>query len=259
MAATGVPDEMPDVVSRLRSVPWPSVRSVATVLARPRTYGNLAYLALAFPLGLVYFVVLTVGLSLSLGLALLGVGVVLFLLTLLGVVGLAAAERRLATGLLGVDIDAPDWKVTDREGLLDRTKGLVLDPAVWLGLVFLLSKLFVGTAAFTLLLTLLVPAGVLIATPLYYQTPGVEVGLFLPGEVSRELSLYFPWNELLVGVSFVVRLTSWQVDSLGDALLMSGLGVVVLVLVVNLLNGAAWLCGRWARLLLGSSLVERFG
>jgi len=259
VTAPTLSDEMPDVVSRLRSAPWPSARSVVTVLLRRRTYGNLAYLALAFPLGLVYFVGLTVGLSLSLGLAILGVGVVLFLLTLLGVVPLAVAERRLAAVLLGVDIDAPAWKVTDREGLPDRAMGLVLDPSVWLGLAFLLSKLFVGVAAFTLLLTLLVPAGVLIATPLYYRTPGVEVGVFLPVDVSRELSLYFPWNELLVGVSFVVRLTSWQVDSLGDALLMSGLGVVVLVLVVNLLNAAAWLCGRWARLLLGPSLVERFG
>jgi len=179
--------------------------------------------------------------------------------TLLAVVPLAAAERRLATALLGVDIDPPGWKLADGEALLDRVRALVLDPAVWLGLVFLLSKLFVGVAAFTLLVSLLVPAGVLVATPLYYQTPGVEVGVFLPGAVSRELSIYVPWNELLVGVSFVVRLTSWQVDSLGDALLMSGLGVVVLVAVVNLLNGAAWLCGRWARLLLGSSLAERVG
>lgn len=251
---------MPDVVSRLRSsVPWPSARSVATVLLRPRTYGNLAYLALAFPLGLVYFVALTVALGLGLGLAVLGVGVALVLATLLGTMGLVTAERWLAATLLGADVDAPDWKLAGREGLRDRVTGLVLDPAVWLGLLFLLSKLFVGTAAFTLLVSLLTPTAVLIATPLYYRTPGVEVGVFLPVDVTRELSLYVPWNELLVGVSFVVRLTSWQVDSLGDALLMSGLGVVVLVLVVNLLNAAAWLCGRWARLLLGSALIERLG
>jgi Na+-transporting methylmalonyl-CoA/oxaloacetate decarboxylase gamma subunit len=251
---------MPNVVSRLRSsVPWPSARSVATALLRPRTYGNLAYLALAFPLGLAYFVVLTVGLSVGVGLAVLGVGVVLVLAILVGTMGLVTAERRLAEALLGVEIDAPRWKVADREGLGDRVTGLVLDPAVWLGLVFLLSKLFVGTAAFALLVSLLTPTAVLIATPLYYRTPGVEVGVFLPVDVTRELSLYVPWNELLVGVSFVVRLTSWQVDSLGDALVMSVLGVVVLVLVVNLLNAAAWLCGRWARLLLGPALIERLG
>jgi hypothetical protein len=251
---------MTDTVARLRSsVPRPSLRTVVTAPVRLRTYGNLLYLALAFPLGIGYFVFVAVGLSLSVGLAVLLVGVPLFVAVLLTTVALVTVERRLATVLLGVDIDPPGWRFVASEGAVDRAKALAVDPAVWLGLLFLAAKLVVGVGAFVLLLTLLVPSAVLIATPLYYHTPGVQVGVFLPTEVTRELSLYIPWNELLVGVSFVVRLTSWQVTTLGDALAFAALGVLALVLSLNVLNGVAWLCGRWARLVLGRSLVDRIG
>ncbi|WP_255152490.1 sensor domain-containing protein [Halorarius halobius] len=249
---------MSEVLARLRSsVPRPSLRSVATAPVRPRTYGNLAYLALSFPLGIAYFVVVVVGLSLSVGLAILLVGVALFVGLLATTVGLVTVERRLTGALVGVDIEAPDWKFRDGDDLREQVTGLLLDPAVWLGLVYLATKLAVGIAAFTLLMVLLVPAVVLVATPLFYDQPGVTVGLFLPTDVSRELSLYVPWNELLVGVSFVVRLTSWQVTTLADAVAMSALGVVALVVALNLLNGAAWLCGQWARLLVGGTLTRR--
>jgi hypothetical protein len=249
---------MTDTVARLRSsVPRPSLRTVATAPFRPRTYGNLLYLGLAFPLGIAYVVFLGVGLGLSVGFAILLIGIPLFVVVLLATAALVTVERRLATVLLGIDLDPPDWRFLDREGVVGRVTALVVDPAIWLGLLFLATKLAVGVAGFVLLLALLVPSAVLVATPLYYDTPGVEVGIFLPTDVTRELSLYVPWNELLVGVSFVVRLTSWQVTSLGGALAMSVLGVLALVLSLNVLNGVAWLCGRYVGLVLGRSLVDR--
>ncbi len=242
---------MSDVVAALRSsVPRPTLRSVATAPLRPRTYGNLLYLALAFPLGLVYFVFLAVGLSLSAGLSVLLVGVPLFVAVLFVSVGLVAVERVLATRLLGVDVGTPEWAFREGDGVVDRVRGLVLDLDVWTGVAFLASKLPLGVASFVLLLTLLIPAGVLVATPLFYRTPGARVGLFVGDGITRELSLYVPWDELLVGVSFVVRLTSWEVNTLPEALAFSLLGVVALVLSLNVLNAVAWLSGRWTRLLL---------
>ena len=44
------------------------------VAVRPRTYGALAYLWLGFPLGLAWFVALTVGFALGFGLAILWIG-----------------------------------------------------------------------------------------------------------------------------------------------------------------------------------------
>lgn len=251
---------MSDVVPRIReSVPTPSARTVLTAPARRQTYGNLLYLILSFPLGLGYAVFVSVGLSLSLGLSVLLVGVVLLAAVLLVTMGVVTVERWLARVLLGVDIDQPGWRVAGRDGPLDGAMRLVLDPAVWLGLLFLVTKLAVGVAALVLVTTLLAPTLALVATPLYYDTPGVRVGLFLPSALTRELSLYVPWNELLVGVSFVARVTSWQVTTLADALAMSALGLVTLVLALNVLNAAAWLAGRWTRLLLGASVADRLG
>lgn len=250
---------MSDVVARLRSsVSRPSLRAVATAPVRARTYGNVAYLALAFPLGLAYFVFVVVGLSLSVGFAVLLVGLPLFVAVLLVAVALTGVERALAQALLGVDVESPSWRFLDREGAVERLKALVADRMVWLGLVFLVTKLAVGVAAFTLLVTVLVPVAVLVGTPLYYQTPGADVGLFLDGPITRELSVYVPWNELLVGVSFVVRITSIEVDTAPKALVASGVGLIALVLALNVFNGVAWLCGQWVRLLLdrGSPLAS---
>lgn len=242
---------MSDFVAALRrSVPRPTLRGVLTAPFRRRTYGSLTYLALAFPLGIAYFVGLTVGLSVSAVLVLLLVGVPLLLLTLLGVVAAATVERVLAETLLGVEIPAPEWKITERRGVLDRVTGLVTDPAVYAALVFVLSKFAVGVGAFVLLVVSLVVPLSLVATPLYYDTPGMRVGLFLTEDITRELSLYVPWNELVVGVEFVVRLTSWEVTTLPGALAMAALGLLGLVLALNVLNAVGWLCGRWARLLL---------
>jgi hypothetical protein len=251
---------MSGVLATLRaSVPRPTLRAVATAPLRPRTYGNLLYLALAFPLGLAYFVFLAVGLSLSVGLSFLLVGVPLFVAVLLVALLLVTVERYLVAWLLGVEVGTPDWPFLDREGAVARGRALVLDPAVWTGVVFLATKLAFGTASFVLLLTLLLPAGVLVATPLFYRTPGARVGLFLGDGISRELSLYVPWEQLLVGVSFVVRLSSWEVDTLPEALAMSTLGVIGLILALNVLNVVAWLGGRWARLLLGPRIPALLG
>src|SRR5436305_4202051 len=69
-----------------------------------RSYANLAYLLLAFPLGLAYFLFLVVGLSVGFGLAIVWVGVPILFLVLLGSWGLAALERQLALGLLGAEV-----------------------------------------------------------------------------------------------------------------------------------------------------------
>jgi ABC-type transport system involved in cytochrome bd biosynthesis fused ATPase/permease subunit len=52
-------------------------------------------------------------------------------------------------------------------------------------------------------------------------------------------------------------MTSWEVDTLPEALAMSGLGLVALWVSINVLNGVAWLCGQWTRLLLGPETPTR--
>ena len=65
-----------------------------TVAVRPRTYGNLLYLWLGFPLGLAYFVGLTVGISTGLPLSLLWIGLAILLVTFLAAWGAAGPVLR---------------------------------------------------------------------------------------------------------------------------------------------------------------------
>ena len=70
----------------------------------PRSYANLLFLAMAFPLGLAYFIFLVVGLSLGVGLLIIWVGIPILALVLAGSWLLAAMERQLAIHLLGAEV-----------------------------------------------------------------------------------------------------------------------------------------------------------
>lgn len=237
----------------------PTARDALLAPLRARTYGTLVYLALAFPLGLVYFVGTTVGLSVGLGLSVLVVGLPVVAATLGGVAVVAAGERLLAHHLLGADVTDQEWQVTQVTGPWDRTVAFLTDVAVWGALVFVLSKLLVGVAAFTLLTVVFTVSLSLLAAPLYYDAPGVSAGVSLPEPTTRELSVVVPWEQFEVGLSFVVRLTSWTVTTLPEAVAVSVLGAAVLLAGLNVLNGVGWLCARWAELTLAPTADDRDG
>src|SRR5689334_1878841 len=74
------------------------------ILVKWRTYTNLVYLALSFPLALTYAVLLFFSAVLGAFLSIVGVGVLLLLGCLVAAWGFAIFERELAIGLLGVSI-----------------------------------------------------------------------------------------------------------------------------------------------------------
>jgi len=230
--------------------PRPSLRSVCVAPLRARTYRHLVYLALVFPLGTLYFNLIVVGLSLALPLAILVVGVPLFVATLLLVRGLAAVERRLTRYLLGTDLPRPGYPFLDGSPT-ERVKALVFDGATWRECCYLLLKFPAGVAAVAFLSTFLTVSLTLLATPVVYDTPGVRVGFFPRGSVTVTQSLSVPWGDLLVGVDVATTVSEWAVDSLADALLVSLLGVGCLFVTLNLVNAAAWLSARTAAVFLG--------
>lgn len=238
---------------------------------RKQTYLNLAYLALAFPLGIVYFVFLTTGVSVSLALSILIVGIPLFVGVLAVTSLLATFERLLAGKLLGVDVRVarPASTGADGDGESASTRSfasrawayvvsLVTDAGTWKALVYLASKFVLGLVAFVAFVTALSTGGALLLTPLYYDYANVSVGFHLgePTTVTPGLKLLF--DQYLVGYSFSVQLTSWEVTSLPEALLASGLGVLVLLLSLSVFNAMAWAYGKYAELMLSSTpLLQR--
>ena len=196
--------------------PVGALRGFLGVPFRAQTYRNLAYLALAFPLGLAYFVAVTVGLSTGLGLAITLVGVPLLVLTLAATVGLAGFEAKLANWLVGVEATPPAWlsgldeSLDSVDGLLDATRRLLTTPTTWTGLLLVLLKFVFGIVAFTALVTTVALAASLLTAPLFYDAAGVTYGS-----------------------------GAYVVDSFAEALGAAGLGVLVVLVALHVLNGLA--------------------
>ncbi len=213
--------------------PSPHAPRVPAALARflrapieARTYANLLYLLLAFPLGLFYFVFLTVGFSLGLGLLIVWVGLLVLALAFAGVWGFAAFERQLAISLLGAEVPPMAPTAAPGRGVGQQIGDFLANPVTWKGMLFLFLKMPLGIATFTLLVTFLALSLPLLAAPLYYGW----------------------WPPAI----FSIDGYGWVVDTLGEALICSAIGLGMLLVTLNLFNGVAFVWGLLASGLLGS-------
>jgi hypothetical protein len=198
---------------------------------RLRTYANLLYLLLAFPLGLIYFIFLTVGLTTGAGLVIVWIGIPLLALVFAGSWWLAALERQLAIHALGAEVPpmSPPPASQPAAGFWPRVGAFFSNPVTWKGMAFLVLKFPLGMVSFIAVVTMLATSAAFMLAPLAW---------FVGGDWGFEID--FIW---------------WTVDSLAGAMLVGALGVAFLLVSLNLLNGLA-LVWRWtATLLLGS---ERF-
>jgi signal transduction histidine kinase len=190
---------------------------------RPQTWLNLLYLLAAFPLGIAYFVVLVVGISVGAALAVVIVGLAILLGTLAATRAMAAIERGTARALLGVPIARP----VDRSELrrLKRIGRWLRDPVTWKSLIFVALKFPLGVA------TLALVAG------------------------TGFVSLVFLFAPLIVLVT-PVTVFGWIVESPLQAIPLTVVGVPAVLLSLNLYNGMAWLWALFARVMLGPSAAQ---
>jgi putative sensor protein len=193
---------------------------------RWRTYANLLYLLLALPLGLIYFVFLTVGLALGYGLTVVWVGFPILALVFAGSWGLSAMERRLAIGLLGAEVPpmAPPPSAM-AVGFWQRVKAFLANPVTWKGMAYLLLKLPLGVVSFTAVVTSL----------------SVSVSLAL-------VPVLWPWTD----VTFDIDLGAWHPSTFTGSLICGLVGVIFLFASFNLLNGLALIWRQLATSMLGS-------
>ncbi|ESS05136.1 MAG: putative sensor, partial [uncultured archaeon A07HR67] len=110
-----------------------------TAPIRVQTYKRLAYLLLAFPLGMAYFVGFTAGASTGIGLLVTLLGVPILLVTLLAATAASGLEAYLARALLDRDVPNPavlehldERSLTDPDGgYLAGIKRLLAEPTTW--------------------------------------------------------------------------------------------------------------------------------
>ncbi|MBZ5602143.1 MAG: sensor domain-containing protein [Acidobacteriia bacterium] len=180
-------------------------------VVHPQTYRHLLYTSLSFPLGLIYFLAMVVGLSVGFGLTIVVIGLVILAVTLVLARIFGHLEREMAKSLLGATFDdAPP-----------RPRGwhaLFRDRNTWRAVIYLILRLPVGIAGLvaSLLMIVAVP---LMAAPLLY--------VILPFTIDG------------------ARVANWD-----EALLVSLFGCVFFLVAAHAVNGVAAIARRLAMALL---------
>jgi signal transduction histidine kinase len=201
-------------------------RYVAAPLVEGRALRSLAFLVIGIPLGIAWFVLLVTGWSLGLGLLITLLGIAVILVLGVAVRGAAAVERRLADGLLGTSLAGgarPIWTGNPLRSLWDWLR----DPASWREQAYLLLRFVVG-----------MPLGI--------------IALGVIGQSLQWLAMpfyYWAADDQVYGV--------WDVDTLGEALLLVPAGALLLVLSVPLVTALGRLSAALARTVLGVGEARR--
>jgi uncharacterized membrane protein len=136
------------------------------VVADPRAWGALLYMIISLLTGILYFTWAVTGLSLSLGLIVLIIGLPFILLFLLSVRGISLVEGRIVEALLGVRMPRRSIFVDKSKGFWARLKDLVASWLVWKTLIYMLLMLPLGVIYFTLFVTLISLGLSMIALPI---------------------------------------------------------------------------------------------
>ncbi|MBZ5595493.1 MAG: sensor domain-containing protein [Acidobacteriia bacterium] len=187
-----------------------------------QTYVKLLYLLLGFPLGIAYFIFLIFGLSLGAGLVVIFIGIPILMGVFFACSGLGAFERLMARSMLHVSIAAPPHPAP-APGIWPKLKALFGSPTTWKSLFYLLLKFPFGVATFVVLVTAFSLSAGLILAPLTYGRLTMDFGF-------------------------------WQVSSKDEATVCCLVGVVLLMVSFHLVNGLAFVWGRFAQVMLGPDL-----
>ncbi len=240
VSSYGAPEEVAEayrsneatIQKALRTPPPPQRSSTLGrffgVYADPRAYLSLLYMLLSLVTGVVYFTFSTTGLSLSLGLAILIVGVPFFLLFIGTARVVALAEGRLVETMLGTRMPRrPPYH--DRETpLLTRIVAMLKDPRTWGTLLYFLLMLPLGIFYFT------------------FAVVGVVVSI---------ATMVAPIAALLFETGLITIDGDVQMQSVHPALLplISILGFLLLTITLHLARGIGYLHGQLAKHLLVQS------
>jgi Putative sensor len=193
-------------------------------ILNPYTYGGIAYLLLALPLGIAEFTILVTAIALGAGLAVTLIGIPILIATVYAWRWVAQLERRLIAALTGRVIADPYRPIPAEASTWRRLQARLADPATWKDLVFLLLQLPLGTVAFVVATAVLSVGVSALTSPLWFWA--------VPGGAEMGIA---------------------TVDALPEALLLAVLGAVVLRLGIPTLGALARLYGGYAELLLGSN------
>lgn len=196
------------------------------VIVKPQTWRNIGYLLLTFPLGIFYFVFLVTGLSLGFGLFITLLGIPLLVAVLAAAYGMGEFERTTTNLLLDQDTPAAH-RLEVPGGLWPKVKALVGSSETWKRVFYLLMEFGFGIFSFVLV-TVTASIFSLIISPFVYERSWFQDGRDWMDEV-------------------------WVIDTLGEAVGLAVLAVLVGFALLHVINGVAKVWGEFAKAMLGPS------
>jgi len=199
------------------------------VISDPRTYGALLYMLLSLVTGIFYFTWTVTGISLTVGLAILIIGIPFALLFVGSIRVLSHVEGRIVEGLLGVRMPRrlPPATQAD-ETVWARIKDGLTDSRTWSSMFYFLLMLPLGIAYF-------VTAVVGLSLSL-----GVSAGCIyslVTNDASHIHIDEWPWLAHLLHTA-------------PGLIIFALVGVLMFFFVLHIARGVGWLHGRIAELLL---------
>jgi uncharacterized membrane protein len=202
-----------------------------SVYSDPRAYVSLFFMVLSLVTGCVYFTFAVTGLSLSLGLAPLIIGLPVFL----GFIGItrviSLSESRLLEAVSGVRMPRRLVHPGAPSGLVPRILKMLKDARTWTTLIYLWMMLPLGIVYFTTAVT------------------GLAVGvsfLFVPViGIAQRLAWWVPWD-----IEGPIRFRPAWIDTPGGWVFDVVFGVIVLTTLLHVARGVVGIHARTAKSLL---------
>ena len=196
---------------------------VVGVVARRRTYRNLALCLALFPVGVLNGTVFLTGLAMGLALLPVAIGVPVLGGVLVLVTWLAALYADLLSATTGVDIRYRRFTVGEA-GLWDGLRALAGRPDPYVLLVVMLASFPVGVALFTAVVVVLTLGVVLLLAPVFAPLPVTTYGA--PGGPALETPLELA-GATLAG-TLVLLGGLWGVTLAGEGILRVARAVTTL-------------------------------
>lgn len=212
------------------------------------TQGNIVFLLLSFPLGLIYFLIAVIGLSVGLGLLVIWIGLPILFATLFLIRGMAEMERRMVSSLLRIPVPyhlpaSPEPHL----GFLRRFGRMLSDPYTWTSTIYVILKLPLGILSFVLALTLPVVSAALVFFPLGYLVSLLVNVILLKNGIASD-------GILIPG--FIEIHGSFDLVMFARSFIGVPLGIVLWLFTRTLLNGLARASGELANALLGPGVAH---
>lgn len=161
--------------------PRSALASFFGVALEARTYGALFYMLLSLATGIFFFTWVVTGLSLSLGLMVLIIGIPVAVLFFGSVRGLSLLEGRLVEALLGERMPRRPTYSDRSRSWLQRIGDMFTDGRTWLTLLYFVLMLPLGIVYFTIATTLLSTSIGFIWAPVAALFSSDYVGIHIDG------------------------------------------------------------------------------